>query len=101
MAEGTESYCLNAFQHLLTFERTGSGTYSDPISFGTASDNKDLPQCAIIYVPLLRKYFRNEVDCSSCCKCLTDLQLRQSSLMKNHDPLVNDWATKGEYHINS
>ncbi|CAD6590791.1 MAG: hypothetical protein ASARMPRED_005007 [Alectoria sarmentosa] len=56
----------------------GSGTYDDPISFATATDNKNLPRCAIVYVPLLRKYFRNEDDCAQC---------------------LTDWDSKGEYHI--
>lgn len=46
----------------------GTGTFKDPISFATATDNNNLPQCGIIYVPSLRKYFRNEDDCAQCCK---------------------------------
>lgn len=56
----------------------GSGTYDDPISFATATDNVHLPKCAIVYVPLLRKYFRNEDDCAQC---------------------LSDYDSKGEYHI--
>lgn len=60
----------------MTSQSIGSGTYDDPISFATATDNKqNLPQCAIVYVPLLRKYFRNEDDCAECCKYLSDLSL--------------------------
>ncbi|KAM0794795.1 hypothetical protein BDR22DRAFT_939914 [Usnea florida] len=56
----------------------GTGTYDDPISFATATDNNNLPRCAIVYVPLLRKYFRNEDDCAQC---------------------GSDWDSKKEYHI--
>lgn len=56
----------------------GSGTYDDPISFATATNNKNLPECAVVYVPLLHKYFRNEDDCAQC---------------------LTDWDSKGEYHI--
>ena len=64
----------------MTFQPIGSGTYDDPISFATATDNKqNLPQCAIVYVPLLRKYFRNEDDCAECCTCLSDLSLDEVS----------------------
>ncbi len=58
---------VGVLEHLMTFRPTGSGSYEDPISFATATDNKNLPQCAIVYVPLLRKYFRNEDDCAECC----------------------------------
>ena len=44
----------------------GTGTYDDPISFATATDNNNFPQCGIVYVPSLRKYFRNEDDCAEC-----------------------------------
>lgn len=57
-------YCL---RHIVTVEWTGTGTFDNPMSFGTATDNQNLPRCAIIYVPLLRKYFRNEDDCVDCC----------------------------------
>ena len=66
MAGGMD-YLLYCLRHIVTVERTGSGTYDDPMSFGTATDNQNLPRCAIIYVPLLRKYFRNEDDCAGCC----------------------------------
>ena len=57
---------LDILQPLMTSRSAGSGTYNDPISFATATDNKKLAQCAIVYVPLLRKYFRNEDDCAEC-----------------------------------
>ena len=44
----------------------GTGTYNDPISFATATDNNNFPKCGIVYVPSLRKYFRNEDDCAEC-----------------------------------
>ena len=44
----------------------GTGTYTDPISFATATDNNYFPQCGIVYVPSLHKYFRNEDDCAEC-----------------------------------
>lgn len=50
---------------------TGTGTYDDPISFATATDNTKLPQCGIVYVPELRKYFRNEDDCAECREWLS------------------------------
>lgn len=56
----------------------GTGMYADPISFATATDNNNLPQCGIVYVPLLRKYFRNEDDCARC---------------------KMDWDSQGLYHI--
>jgi len=34
---------------------TGTGTFDDPISFATATDNKSYPQCGIVYVPSLHK----------------------------------------------
>ncbi|MCJ1455909.1 hypothetical protein MMC28_006266 [Mycoblastus sanguinarius] len=44
----------------------GTGTYTDPISFATATDNTNLPQCGMVYLPWLHKYFRNEDDCENC-----------------------------------
>ena len=52
--------------YLMSSQPTGTGTYDDPISFATATDNNNLPRCAIVYVPLLQKYFRNEDDCAEC-----------------------------------
>ena len=57
---------------------SGSGSYSDPISFATATDNTNFGRCAIVYVPSLRKYFRNEDDCAEC---------------------KSDWDGSHKYHI--
>lgn len=56
----------------------GTGTYNDPISFATATDNNNFAKCGIIYVPSLRKYFRNEDDCAEC---------------------KTDWDSSQEYHV--
>ena len=56
----------------------GTGYYSDPISFATATDNSNFAKCAIVYVPSLRKYFRNEDDCAEC---------------------KSDWDGSQKYHI--
>ena len=66
MAGGMEFCLLHCLRHTVTVERVGSGSYDDPMSFGTATDYQNLPQCATIYVPLLRKYFRKEDDCAGC-----------------------------------
>ena len=56
----------------------GTGTYDDPISFATATDNDNFPQCGLVYVPSLHKYFRNEDDCAEC---------------------KTDWDGSQQYHI--
>ena len=56
----------------------GTGSYSDPISFATATDNHNFAKCAIVYVPSLHKYFRNEDDCGEC---------------------KSDWDGSQKYHI--
>ena len=66
MAGGMEFCLLHCLRHTVTVERVGSGSYDDPMSFGTATDYQNLPQCATIYVPLLRKYFRKEDNCAGC-----------------------------------
>lgn len=43
---------LLSLHNLMAFYSTGSGTYDDPISFATATDNQNLSRCAIVYVPL-------------------------------------------------
>jgi hypothetical protein len=64
-------------QHRLTTSQ-GTGTYDDPISFATATDNNNFPQCGLIYVPALHKYFRNEDDCAKC---------------------KSDWNGSQQYHV--
>ncbi|MDI1486200.1 MAG: hypothetical protein OHK93_005426 [Ramalina farinacea] len=56
----------------------GTGSYDDPISLATATNNKNLPKCGIVYIPQLRKYFRNEDDCEQC---------------------NTDWTNGGQYHV--
>ena len=67
MAGGMEICLLHCLRYIVTIERTGTGTFDVPMSFGTATDNQNLPRCAMIYVPLLRKYFCNGDDCADCC----------------------------------
>lgn len=74
-------FSCNAMIYLLTnkpFPSTGTGSYTDPISFATATDNSNFGKCAIVYVPSLRKYFRNEDDCAEC---------------------KSDWDGSQKYHI--
>ncbi|RAL16785.1 uncharacterized protein BO97DRAFT_420179 [Aspergillus homomorphus CBS 101889] len=42
----------------------GTGTYSDPLTFASASG--EFKQCEIIYLPYLRKYLRYEDECAQC-----------------------------------
>lgn len=42
----------------------GTGTYSDPLTFASASS--EFSQCEIIYDPYTRKYLRHEDDCAQC-----------------------------------
>ncbi|KAI8631729.1 hypothetical protein F5Y19DRAFT_402597 [Xylariaceae sp. FL1651] len=47
------------------FHAGGTGTYSDPLTFASASGS-NYAQCEIIYVPYLKKYVRNEDICAGC-----------------------------------
>ncbi|RAH41747.1 uncharacterized protein BO95DRAFT_372394 [Aspergillus brunneoviolaceus CBS 621.78] len=42
----------------------GTGTYSDPLTFASASG--EFEQCEIIYLPYLKKYLRYEDECAQC-----------------------------------
>ncbi|KAH8697274.1 hypothetical protein BGW36DRAFT_449889 [Talaromyces proteolyticus] len=42
----------------------GSGTFSDPVTFATASGEFDV--CEVIYAPYLKKYLRYEDECAQC-----------------------------------
>ncbi len=43
---------------------SGTGTYSDPITFAT--DQDELPVGTIVYYPYLHRYFIMEDDCTEC-----------------------------------
>lgn len=55
---------------------SGTGTYSDPVTFAT--DQDELPVGSIVYYPYLHRYFVNEDDCAEC---------------------DSDWSDQGKYHI--
>ncbi|KAI0019109.1 hypothetical protein F4780DRAFT_793761 [Xylariomycetidae sp. FL0641] len=42
----------------------GTGTFSDPLTFATSSDEYGV--CSIVYSPYLKKYLRMEDDCVQC-----------------------------------
>lgn len=44
----------------------GSGTYNDPITAATHSNNKILGQCEKFYLPYLNRWFINEDNCPDC-----------------------------------
>lgn len=46
----------------------GSGTYEDPFTLATAAGSTNLKQCELVYIPYLKKYFRNGDVCTGCGK---------------------------------
>lgn len=79
----------------------GTGSYDDPISLATATNNNNLPQCGIVYVPQLRKYFRNEDDCEQCSKSHIPTQLQSKAVSADHHAFSSDtdWSNGGKYHV--
>lgn len=68
-ANGVPAYQCNGNQIVLadSSHRTllGDGSYNNPYA-AAAHGNSDFQKCELVYVPLLRKYFRVQDDCSGC-----------------------------------
>ena len=80
-ASGTPAYkCVNGRpQNTVAGDRTelGDGSIRDPYA-AAASANSVFQKCEVFYVPILKKYFRVQDDCSGCGKLLPS-PLRASS----------------------
>ncbi|CRG85474.1 hypothetical protein PISL3812_02530 [Talaromyces islandicus] len=59
-------------------EAGGTGTYSDPVTFASASG--EFETCEIIYAPYLKKYLRYEDECAQC---------------------ESDWDNDGTWHVDT
>lgn len=46
----------------------GNGSYGSPYS-AAARDGSEFGKCELLYVPILKKYFRVSDDCWACSKC--------------------------------
>jgi len=61
----------------------GTGTFADPITFATDVD--ELPWCAVIYVPYMKRYFIHEDECSECDRDWTNLHLYRFDMWAGGD----------------
>lgn len=61
----------------------GTGTYADPITFAT--DSRELPWCAVIYVPYMGRYFIHEDECSECDRNWTRYHLYRFDMWAGGD----------------
>ncbi|KAI4159148.1 MAG: hypothetical protein LQ342_006852 [Letrouitia transgressa] len=81
-ASGTPKYkCVNGRpQNTVAGDRTelGDGSIRDPYA-AAASANSIFQRCEVFYVPILKKYFRVQDDCSGCVARQADLYLIQSN----------------------
>ena len=81
----------------------GNGSYEDPITLATATNNNNLPKCGIVYIPQLRKYFRNEDDCEQCSKsCIPAPNHFRQPCQLIPLPFLSsdtDWTNGGQYHV--